>query len=121
MVVADAPEQRLRLRIESELDALEQQFGTEAREIFTSVYLHRGIRDTTISMPKGSDLSERERFVLVQYALGRRMKDLSRELGLSVRTIETYLTRGQRKLGVHGRAQVVRLVLGRGWLTDLAT
>lgn len=117
MEVAEVP--ILQRRVERELDDLEQRLGEEAREVFIAACLCRGIRGSTIAGPDGQALSDRERFVLIQYAIGRRMKMISRDLGdLSIRTIETYLERARRKLGIRGRGEVIRFVFQRGWASS---
>ena len=116
MVIAGSSKQRLQQVVARELDVLEQLLGKEARVALAAEYLRRGIRGTSIASADGAEISDRERVVLVHYALGRRMRDLARELGgLSIRTIETYLARAEKKLGVHGREAVVRLAIARGW------
>jgi len=114
VVIAGSSKQRLQQVVARELDVLEQLLGKEARVALAAEYLRRGIRGTSIASADGAEISDRERVVLVHYALGRRMRDLARELGgLSIRTIETYLA--EKKLGVHGREAVVRLAIARGW------
>lgn len=118
MVAAETPEQRHRVRrIEAELDDLEQRFGVDDHDAIAGAYLRRGIRGITIATSDGGELSERERLVLIRYAIGHRLVAIARELGLSGRTIETYLTRAQEKLRIHGRAEVIRFAIGRGWIT----
>lgn len=63
-------------------------------------------------------LSAREERVLRMIAEGHVMKDIAQELGVSVRTLETYKARGLQKLGLKTRAELVRYAARRGWLTD---
>lgn len=59
---------------------------------------HRGAR---------KKLTEREACVVALVALGRTNKCVAYELGLSVGTVSTLLTRAARKLGVRSRAQLI--------------
>lgn len=63
-------------------------------------------------------LSDREREVLVSIARGFSNKEIAGNLGLSVKTIETYKARVADKLGLHSRVEIVRYAARRGWLTD---
>jgi DNA-binding NarL/FixJ family response regulator len=53
-------------------------------------------------------LSGREREVLRRLGHGCTISEISRSLGLSVKTVSTYRARLQRKLGLASTAQVVR-------------
>jgi DNA-binding NarL/FixJ family response regulator len=64
------------------------------------------------------DLSTREVEVLRQLALGYNHRQIAETLGLSVKTVETYKARVMDKLGVHGRAALVRYALAHGLLAD---
>ena len=72
--------------------------------------------------PKTDDayerLSERERQVLRLVALGHTSQQVADMLYLSVKTVETYKARGMNKLGLKGRAALVRYALQRGILED---
>lgn len=61
-------------------------------------------------------LSEREREVLVRVAWGFSNKEIANELGLSVKTVETYKVRLGDKLGLHSRSEIVQYALRQGWL-----
>lgn len=61
-------------------------------------------------------LSERERDVLVRIAWGFSNKEIAGELGLSVKTVETYKARIGEKLNLHSRAEIVQCALRHGWL-----
>jgi DNA-binding NarL/FixJ family response regulator len=86
----------------------------------TTVMLRR------ISEPDGDEggpereLSAREVEVLRQLALGYNNRQIAETLGLSVKTVETYKARLMDKLGVHGRAGLVRYALTHGLLADQA-
>jgi DNA-binding NarL/FixJ family response regulator len=68
--------------------------------------------------PSDSDLSEREAEVVRLVALGYSNKEIAVQLGISVKTIDTYKTRAMEKLGLHSRAALVRYALQRGWLSQ---
>lgn len=63
-------------------------------------------------------LSERETEVLRQIARGFSNKEVAAQLSISVKTVETYKTRIMEKIGLRGRADIVRYALRRGWLED---
>jgi two-component system response regulator NreC len=58
-----------------------------------------------------ADLSERELEVLRLIALGHTNKEISGQLFLSVRTVETHRAHIQQKLGRSTRAELVRYAL----------
>lgn len=62
------------------------------------------------------DLSPRETEVLRLVALGYSAQQIANELGISVSTVETHRTHVSEKLGLHGRAQLVRYALKQGLL-----
>jgi DNA-binding NarL/FixJ family response regulator len=61
-------------------------------------------------------LTEREETVLRMTAWGYTNQETAARLSLSVKTIEAYKFRLGKKLGLHGRSEVVRYALRRGWL-----
>lgn len=63
-------------------------------------------------------LSEREIQVTRLVARGFTNKEIGTRLGIRTKTVETYKARITEKLGVRGRAEVVRYAMRRGWLTD---
>lgn len=72
-------------------------------------------RDQGLSV---DDLSERETEVLQLIAQGHINKEIAARLDISVKTVETYKARSMEKLGLTGRADIVRLALQEGWLQD---
>ncbi len=62
-------------------------------------------------------LSPREQEVLRLVALGYTNAQIAGQLFLSVKTIETYRARGMDKLGLTGRAALVRYAQEKGWLS----
>jgi DNA-binding CsgD family transcriptional regulator len=63
-------------------------------------------------------LSEREAEVLLLIAQGLSNKEIAARLRISVKTVETYKARSMEKLGLSGRADIVRFALQKGWLHD---
>ena len=63
-------------------------------------------------------LSEREREVVQLVAHGYSNKEIAERLNVSVKTIETYRYRATDKLGLQGRADLVRYAINQGWLND---
>lgn len=68
--------------------------------------------------PQQDTLSDREREVLVRIARGFSNKEIAAELGLSVKTVETYKARVAEKLGLRSRVEIVRYAARQGWLGD---
>jgi DNA-binding NarL/FixJ family response regulator len=64
----------------------------------------------------GTALSERETEVVQRIAQGYSNKEIAAQLGLSVKTVETYRARAMEKLGFESRAALVRYALEHGWL-----
>ncbi len=65
----------------------------------------------------GSRLSEREQEVLRLIAMGYTNQQIADKLFLSVKTVETYKARLMEKLGLRGRAELVRYAVSQGLLT----
>ncbi|BCL80840.1 DNA-binding response regulator [Ktedonobacteria bacterium brp13] len=65
------------------------------------------------------DLTEREREVLAGVAQGERSKEIAARLGISERTVGTYLGSIFSKLGVDSRASAVAVAIKRGLLPRL--
>lgn len=61
-------------------------------------------------------LTEQEEKVLRLYAQGYSVKEISTQLSLSPKTIETYRKRAMTKLGIDGRAELQQYALKSGWL-----
>jgi two-component system, NarL family, response regulator YdfI len=65
------------------------------------------------------DLTEREREVLAGVARGERSKEIAQRLGISERTVGSYLNNVFTKLGVDSRASAVAVAMERGLLPRL--
>lgn len=64
-----------------------------------------------------SELSAREWLVLHRKVGGHTNKVIAAELDISVKTIETYYTRGMAKLGLRSRAEILHYAVSQGWFT----
>ncbi len=62
------------------------------------------------------DLSQRETDVLRLTASGYSNKSVASELGIGVKSAETYKARAMEKLGLRTRVELVRYALANGWL-----
>jgi DNA-binding NarL/FixJ family response regulator len=84
------------------------------RERLSSAFMRRHY--LTDSPPPS--LSERETVVLRDIAWGYGNKEIAARLDLSVKTVEVHKANAMRKLGLHGRLDVVRYALLQGWLQE---
>lgn len=66
------------------------------------------------AISKGGDLTERERAVLKSLAEGQSYKEIAADLGVSVKSVETYRARMVKKLGCSTRAELVRYAVRFG-------
>lgn len=66
----------------------------------------------------GAELSTRETEVLQLAAAGYSNKEVSSQLQVGVKTIETYKARAMEKLGFETRAELVRYAIVKGWLDN---
>ncbi len=95
-------------------------------EVFLDSSLAAGLVDEVIR-PAGprrprdayETLSDREREVLKWVARGHTNQEIAEKLFLSVKTIETYRARLVEKLGLRGRAALVRFAMERGLLQHI--
>jgi two-component system, NarL family, response regulator NreC len=68
-------------------------------------------------LPRHTPLSQREQQVLSELAHGFTHQEIADRLAVSIKTVETYLSRLSQKLGMHRRADLVRYALEIGLLT----
>jgi DNA-binding NarL/FixJ family response regulator len=81
--------------------------------------LARQIKGTSAGRePLPAELSTREKEVLSRLAWGYSNKEIAADLGLSVKTVETYKVRVGEKLGLRSRTDMVRYALRQGWLSE---
>lgn len=69
-----------------------------------------------VAEAEAGELSPRETEVLRLVALGYSAQQIGKELGVSASTVETHRGHIAEKLGLHGRAQLVRYALNAGLL-----
>lgn len=113
--------------------ALKQAGAQELVEAVRAVaggdsYLHPSLTRVLIEQARGGtevgphlareELSEREAEVLRLVALGYTTEEIAGRLFLSIRTVETYKSRGLDKLNLRGRAALVRYAIEQGWMTE---
>ena len=65
------------------------------------------------------ELTAREAEVLKLVALGLAAKEIACQLGVSVKSVETFKARGAEKIGLKTRADIVRYAAAQGWLADI--
>jgi DNA-binding NarL/FixJ family response regulator len=76
------------------------------------------VRNTPHAGP-APGLSDREREVVRLVARGYSNKEIASKLEVSVKTVETYRYRAVEKLGLRGRADLVRYAIEQGWLDEM--
>ena len=67
--------------------------------------------------PNASQLTNREREVLVQIAEGLSNKEIASHLGVGVRTVETHRERIMRKLDIHSVAGLTKFAISKGLIS----
>jgi DNA-binding NarL/FixJ family response regulator len=93
------------------------------RSFGEAVLSHSGIADgppciqSLETSEKGMEsLSEREAVVLKLICQGFSPKQIAADLGISRKTVDTYRTRGMRKLDLADRSELVRYAIDQGWI-----
>lgn len=79
-------------------------------------FIQHAVLQDTRTVPRRAPLSVRETEVLRRIARGYSNKEIAAELGISVKTVETYKARLMDKQGLKSRADIVRFAIRRGWL-----
>jgi DNA-binding NarL/FixJ family response regulator len=102
---------------ESAADRLSEAIDTVAKgEVYLGPGIGRGVLRRVGR--KGTDpydrLTIRERQVLQMIAEGQTNRDVSKKLGLAVKTIDTHRARLMRKLGIHDQTTLVKFALRKG-------
>ena len=105
----------LKAATESELfEAVKQVYGGRR---FIDPRLGRSLSDHLVSpftVPRAKALSRRELEVLRAIALGFTTREISNELDLSQKTVQTYRERIYKKLALHTRADLVHYAVAHG-------
>ena len=95
------------------------QGGTYLEPSLASAVLGRALGTGGSDERQARDfLTLREEEVLRSIAWGRSNKEIAGDLGLSIKTVESYKAAALEKLGLRSRAEIVRFAMGRGWLTE---
>ena len=82
------------------------------------------LKSTFARLPPGrepvrqSTLTAREEQVLRSVAWGLSNKEIAGELGISIKTVESYKSAAVEKLELASRADIVRYAVARGWLSE---
>lgn len=84
--------------------------------VLVSDLLRREAPNPALSRPDAPKLTERESEVLRLVALGHTNQEIAETLYLSVKTVESYKGRLMEKLGLRGRAALVRYAVDAGLL-----
>jgi two-component system, NarL family, response regulator NreC len=91
-----------------------------AGEVYLDPSLSGRIVNVFTSRPESgappAELSDRETDVLRLIAIGYSNKEIGAQLGISVKTVETYKARAMQKLDLDGRVAIVRYAARQGWL-----
>ena len=91
-------------------------------EVFLDPSLAKGFVEDVVlpraQEPENPTLSEREREVLNLVARGHTNQQVADRLCIGVKSVETYKARLMEKLGLKGRAELVRYALTHGLLKD---
>ena len=85
----------------------------------TKRVLDRSPVSDQVQASKSGDLTEREAEVLRLSSRGLTNKEISHQIGVGVKTIETFKSRGLAKLEIKSRAELLRYASRVGWLADL--
>jgi DNA-binding CsgD family transcriptional regulator len=83
----------------------------------TTQQIPRALLDRSQQTSPLESLSPRERELLPLLASGLSQRELAAQLGVTVKTIETYRTRIGHKLGLTSRAGLIRFALDNGLLS----
>lgn len=97
-VLKDAPAEELMAAIEAVL----------AGRVFYSARIARGMAEQMPAAGPLDALTKRERDILGYIGRGMANKEIAAQLGVSVRTVETHRLNLKRKLGIEGRAGLVK-------------
>ena len=106
---------------------LKQSPFSELRTAISTVslghqYIDPAIPSGEVSTPAGapgaSAVSGREWQVLRGAAVGNSNRDIAASLGIAVKTVEVHKAHAMRKLGMRGRAALVRYAAAREWLRE---
>lgn len=69
----------------------------------------------TMANSMGKDLTQRETEVLRRIAFGYTIKEIAAQIGVTVKSVETYKTRASAKFQLKSRAKIVQFAILQGW------
>lgn len=107
-ILKDAPTDELLRAIET-INAGEAFFSPEVARSALNQYVKGGSVNAKVTQ-----LTAREREVLVHIADGLSNKEIASQLGVGVRTIETHRERIMRKLNIHSVAGLTKFAISQG-------
>jgi DNA-binding NarL/FixJ family response regulator len=81
--------------------------------------LSRSSANNHASVPEIRDLTDRETEVLKLSSRGLTNKEISHRIGVGVKSVETFKSRGLAKLEIQSRADLLRYASQVGWLEDI--
>ena len=110
-ILKAAPTEELIKAIET-VDAGEAFFSPDVARVALNQFV-RGPGEG----PSSSQLTNREREVLVQISEGLSNKEIANHLGVGVRTVETHRERIMRKLNIHSVAGLTKFAISKGLIT----
>jgi DNA-binding NarL/FixJ family response regulator len=93
--------------------------GTYLDPGMAGTLIGRMMRSPQRGAPGLAALSDRETEVVRLVARGHSNKEIAGKLEVSVKTVETYRYRAMEKLGLRGRADLVRYSIEQGWLDEV--
>jgi DNA-binding NarL/FixJ family response regulator len=93
--------------------------GTYIDPAVVNRVLDRSPAGNRVSVRETRDLTDRETEVLKLSSLGLTNKEISHRIGVSVKSIETFKSRGLAKLEIQSRADLLRYASQVGWLSDI--
>lgn len=81
--------------------------------------LNRSPAGSRVVIPEPRDLTDRESEVLKLSSRGLTNKEISHRIGVGVKSVETFKSRGLAKLEIQSRADLLRYASQVGWLSDI--
>jgi DNA-binding NarL/FixJ family response regulator len=93
--------------------------GTYIDPAIVNRVLDRSPAGNRVSTRDTRDLTDRETEVLKLSSLGLTNKEISNRIGVGVKSIETFKSRGLAKLEIQSRADLLRYASQVGWLSDI--
>jgi DNA-binding NarL/FixJ family response regulator len=93
--------------------------GTYIDPAIVNRVLNRSSANNHASVPEIRNLTDRETEVLKLSSRGLTNKEISHQIGVGVKSVETFKSRGLAKLEIRSRADLLRYASEVGWLADI--